>query len=69
MRKTSDHRTHHHRGEIRQNREDYTYKTRESLAEHKGRDIEEQVDSWELQQTPKSILVCPQTIDILKAHR
>jgi hypothetical protein len=36
----------------------------ESLAEHKGRDIEGQVDSWVLQQALNSMSVSPQ-IDIL----
>ena len=44
-------------GEIRHYRRVYTHRTQESLAGHKGRDIEERVDSWVLQQVPHSALV------------
>ena len=50
MRKRSERRT--RPGEIRHYRRVYTHRTQESLVGHKGRDIEERVDSWVLQQVP-----------------
>jgi len=55
MRKRSEKRT--RSGEIRHYRRVYTHRTQESLVGHKGRGIEERVDSWVLQQVPHSILV------------
>lgn len=55
MRKRSEKRT--CLGEIRHYRRVYTHRMQESLVGHKGRDIEERVDSWVLQQVPHSALV------------